>query len=274
MTDNNFSIPVLMYHHVNPQGNFINVKPGAFESHIRYLKEKGYTTLHTNEFNLILKGKLPCPKKPVMLTFDDGWLDNWIFAYPVLLRYQIKAVIFTVTSWIAESGRRKRSDEEITAGLPTHTECQKMVDSNQSADVMISWDEIIEMQNSGLIEFQPHTHRHQRWDKLYNDDKMRINNELHGELETSKKIVEGRLNKKCNVLCWPWGKYNEDYINIARSMGYELLFTTDKGTNTPATDLLKIKRIVIGDISTFTLRKKLFIHSREWLSRVYLRYIK
>ena len=87
-----------MYHHVNPDGNFINVTPEIFEKHIRYLSEEGINALNTADFLLILAGKQPPPKRPVMITFDDGWLDNWSYAFPVLRRYHMKAVIFVVTS--------------------------------------------------------------------------------------------------------------------------------------------------------------------------------
>ena len=262
---------MLMYHHVNPEGDSVNVRPRIFESHMRYLRERGFTALHTNEFLSIMKGRRLPPKRPVMITFDDGWLDNWMFAFPILKQYDMKAVIFIVTSLISEKGRRRRSDEGTVVGLPSHGECENMIAENRGSGVVLSWEELREMEGSGLIDIQSHTHTHQRWDKLYSD-KVKRTDILREELEISKKIIEDKLNKHCNVLCWPWGKYDEDYVAAARSSGYELLFTTEKGTNTPATETWRIRRIVIGNIGTFTFRKKLFIHSRGWLSRAYLRY--
>ena len=92
------------------------------------------------------------------------------------------------------------------------------------------------------------------------------------DLETSKQIIGEKLGKQCNTLCWPWGIYDEEYIALAKSAGYEVLFTTEKGTNTPETEPSKIRRITIGNISPFAFRKKLFIHSRNWLSKAYLKY--
>lgn len=271
MKTNNLAIPVLMYHHVNPDGDFVNVKPGVFEKHIRFLRELGYSSIHTEDMLSIMKKRDITVNKPVMITFDDGWLDNWLFAYPILKKYNMKAVIFIITSLIAENRRRKRSDEGTTQGLPSHRECQKTVEKGRSAEVMLSWEEIEEMESSGLVEFQSHTHTHRRLDKKGNGEES-LNNELHQELETSKSIISRRLKKKCNVLCWPWGKYDNDYIDIARSVGYELLFTTEKGTNTFDADPMRIKRIVIGNIGLFSFRKKMFIYSREWLSKAYLKY--
>ncbi|MDP2157759.1 MAG: polysaccharide deacetylase family protein [Nitrospirota bacterium] len=271
MKKKDFCIPVLTYHHVNDSGNFISVKPYIFESHIRHLKEKGYTSLTAHEFLLICSGAVTAPEKPVMITFDDGWLDNWVFAYPILKKYEQKAVIFVVTSLVAEEGRRVRTDEGLVRPLPSHKECQKIIETGQSADIMFSWEEAREMEKSGLIDIQSHTNTHRRWDRLYPDRNERISL-LHHELVTSKKIVEEKLNKECNALCWPWGRYDQDYIETALSSGYNALFTTKKGTNTRDTDLKGIRRLGIGNISTFTLRKKLFIHSRSWLSSAYLKY--
>lgn len=262
-----------MYHHVNPEGNFINVTPDVFEKQIRHLKEHGYTTLHPSELLSIIKGEQPPPEKPLMITFDDGWLDNWLFAYPTLKKYGMKAVIFVITSRLHEKGRRKRSDEGNVKGLPSHKDCQQLIEAGSETEVMLSWEECREMEDSGLIDIQSHTHTHRRWDKLYPHPEER-RAVLNEELTTSKEIIESKLKKPCNALCWPWGKYNEEYLEAARASGYQLIFTTEKGTNTYATEPWRIKRIVIGNIGNFTLRKKLYIFSREWLSRAYLKYFK
>ena len=270
MTKENFSIPVLMYHHVNPDGDSINVKPQIFEKHIRHLKEEGYTALHTDEFLSIMKGRQLPPEKPIMITFDDGWLDNWLFAFPVLQKYDMKAVVFVVTSRVAEKGRRQRSDEGAITSLPSHKACEEMIEGDCKSEVMLSWEELGEMEASGLIDIQSHTHTHQRWNRL-SSEKNTSRDMLCRELEMSKKIIEDKLGKLCSAFCWPWGINNREYIDIAKSSGYELLFTTEKGTNTNTTEQWKIKRIVIGNISRFTFRKKLFIHSRDWLSKAYLK---
>jgi len=271
MNKSRFNIPVLMYHHVNPRGNFINVTPEKFEAHMRYLDKHGFTTLHTDEFQAILNGQKMPPKKPVMITFDDGWLDNWIFAFPALKKYGMKAVIFVITSLIPEKGRRQRSDEGKVAGLPKHTECERMIGAGSASEVMVSWEEIREMTETGLIEIQSHTHTHRRFDKLY-ADRMERNSFLKQDLQISKNIIEERSGRLCNAVCWPWGKYKSDYIETAQALGFGAMFTTEKGTNTGTTEPWRIRRVVIGNIGIFTFRKKLFIYSRDYLSRAYLKF--
>ncbi len=178
-----------MYHHVNPDGNFINVTPEIFEKHISYLRNSGFTGLHTEDFLSILSGKQHPPERPIVITFDDGWLDNWLYAFPVLKKYHMKAVIFAVTSLVADKARRGRDDEKSVLPLPIHRECQEMVDTGRAQEVMLSWDEMREMEASGLIDIQSHTHTHQRWDKMKYDGKTR-STVISRELETSKKITD------------------------------------------------------------------------------------
>jgi peptidoglycan/xylan/chitin deacetylase (PgdA/CDA1 family) len=264
-----FAIPVLMYHHVNPVGNFVNVTPQRFESHMDYLSRHGFTTLDTREFMDILNSQKKPPEKPVVITFDDGWLDNWLFAFPVLKKYGFKAVIFVITGLVPEKGRRRRADEGAFAGLPPHDECRKMAEEGEAADVMISWEEIGEMVNSGLVDIQSHTHTHIRYDRLYSDHRERMDI-IRYELKISKETIQEKLRRQCIAICWPFGIYDESYVEAAKSAGYSLMFTTQKGTNTRLTEPWRIRRITIGNIGVGTLRKKLFIHMNSCLSHFYL----
>ncbi len=260
-----------MYHHVNPEGDFVNVKPDVFERQVQYLNKHGFIALNSEELLLIMKGEKAPPPKPVMITFDDGWLDNWIYAFPILKKFNMKAVLFVITSLIPQNGLRKRADEGSRVNLSDHKKSLTLIKEGRSSEVIVSWDELRRIESSGLIDVQSHTHTHQRWDKLYTNQKERITM-LNQELKTSKKIIEDKLNKQCDSLCWPQGFYDDDYIVAAESAGYRMMFTTKKGTNTAETDLKEIRRIVIGNISAFSFAKKLFIHSRPRLSSAYLKY--
>ncbi|MBF0319929.1 MAG: polysaccharide deacetylase family protein [Nitrospirae bacterium] len=252
------AIPVLMYHHVNTAGSFITVGLRNFERQMAFLKEQGYRTLNTAEFSDVLAGNAVA-KKAVMITFDDGWADNWQYAYPVLKKYGIKAVFFVVTSWIHDGGVRQH-----TAVPPAHKECKSKVASGLAPEVVMSWDELREMESDGLIDVQSHTHTHKKMDE----------GSVYDDLSASKGLIETRLGKKCEALCWPWGIYNGRYVEEALRVGYRLLFTTELGTNTPAAGPFRIKRIAIGDIGVMNFRKKLFIHSDDALSKLYLRVFK
>src|SRR5690606_7189850 len=94
------TVPVLMYHHVSPGDGMITVSPVNFEQHLLWLKRRGYSSLTSSQFADHLSGQ-PVPRKSVLITFDDGYLDNWVYAYPLLKKYGFTAMVFLVTSWIS-----------------------------------------------------------------------------------------------------------------------------------------------------------------------------
>ena len=118
-------IPALMYHHVTPAGSSINVTPGNFDRQMRFLKENGYQTLHTGEFLDVIKGQRQIPKKAVIITFDDGYKDNYTYAFPVLKKYNLPATVFVIINEIERHDR-------------------------------LSWQEIEDMRGSGIITFGSH----------------------------------------------------------------------------------------------------------------------
>ncbi|KJU83169.1 polysaccharide deacetylase [Candidatus Magnetobacterium bavaricum] len=266
------AIPVLMYHHVNDSGSFITVDVARFEQQMRLLQRMGYRTLHTADLLEIAAGGTT-PQRCVMITFDDGWLDNYVYAYPILKKYGHKAVIFVVTSRITEQGLRPRLDEGFTMPLPSHKECVRMVEEGNGSQCTLSWQELGQMARSGVIDVQSHTHTHVRFDQLYKDNAARLA-QLQADLQRSKTLIEERSDKECHGLCWPWGVYDEGWIATATQAGFKALFTTCTGTNTAQDSMLEVKRLVIGNVGEFAFRKKLLIHSSPWLSRAYVRAFK
>jgi peptidoglycan/xylan/chitin deacetylase (PgdA/CDA1 family) len=294
------AIPVLMYHHVNAVGRRISVTPEYFENHMRYLKNHGYRGLSSEEFLAVIKGDQPADAvvdgkrfKPVVITFDDGWLDNWVYAFPILKRYGMKAVIFVMTKHLAEGGVRRRADEgggattasssgdvapldagvaPLDAGvalLPEHEGCIEALETGRSRDVMLSWDELRLMEDSGLIDVQSHTHSHTRWDlqNMSSEDKER----LLADLRISKELIEKRLGKACRTLCWPYGIYDQKLNDAAVTAGYEVLLTTERGTNEPGCDPLRIKRLPIGNAGALKFAKRMLIYSDTRIFGMYQR---
>jgi len=119
------SVPVLMYHHVSShKGALVTITPENFESHARFLADEGYKTLTLDEFAAFKKGRLELPKKSVLITFDDGWIDNYLVAYPILKKYSLRATIFVITDWVERSNEDKRAGDDIY--IPNHKEGKKL----------------------------------------------------------------------------------------------------------------------------------------------------
>src|SRR3546814_20628223 len=95
------TVPVLMYHHVSPVDGMINVTPSNFEEQLLWLKRPGYRSLSRDEFAAHLDGK-PAPATSALITFDDGSLDNGVYAYPMHKQHSYTAMALLVHVWIAQ----------------------------------------------------------------------------------------------------------------------------------------------------------------------------
>ncbi len=186
------SIPILMYHHIrdydNPEdkiGTNLSVSPQEFINQLNLIENKGYKTV---TFEEILNNHLP--DKPIILTFDDGYLNFYQNAYPELKKRNLKAASYIITNSIGGGA---------------------YMNSNQ----------IKEISNNG-IEIGSHTISHPDLSKLSNEKAER-------EIFESKKILEVLLNKKIVSFCYPSGKYDETTKELVKDAGYSYAVTTNGG---------------------------------------------
>lgn len=262
------AIPVLMYHHISPlKGDTVTVTPEVFEAQMRLLKEQGFFTPSVQELMGFIEGKAGFKGKAAVITFDDGYLDNYIYAFPVLKSLDLKAVVFLVTGWadMASSQGLERNgliDAYRAAPIP-HNRTKELIEHADAAKAVMDWAMIEEMRSSGFVEFGSHTITHSECDKLKED-------ELAKELRGSKKAIEDKLKGRCDYLSWPRGKHNDACLRAAKEAGYSAVFTTEPGVCRPGDDRFSIKRIVVkDDIDWF--RKRLRIYTSTVLSSLYLK---
>lgn len=254
-------IPVLMYHHVAPHpGDMVTVTPETFEGQMRHLAKNGYAALSLDELLSAIRREWTPPKKAVAITFDDGWLDNWACAFPVLVKYRLRAAVFVATGWVDRASAE--GPPVSPAAFPPHREARRMVERGECRGVVIDWARIAEMRASGLVDFYSHTASHADCDRL---DADTVAEELRG----SKRVLEERLGSPCPYLCWPFGKFSEGAVALARETGYRALFTTRPGVVREGTDPFDIPRVVVKDrVDWFRSRARLY--TRPWLSSLYL----
>jgi len=273
------TVPVFMYHHVNwHEGDLVTLSPPGFETHLRTLKDRGYQALFLDELVPILRGERAAVRPSVALTFDDGHLDNWVFAFPLLRKYGMKATIFVITSWMGEGEVRSLWDPERPPGadLPPilrHREVKKRAALGDGAAAM-NWNEARAMEASGWVDIQSHTHFHRDY-FLPGEGGFQLPPEnrepLREDLVRSRELIEARLNKKGRFLSWPWGRYDAAAQTLALEAGFEAMVTTEKGVNVPGSGVTSIKRIVAksGEGSWFS--RRLSIYSRGTVGRIYSR---
>lgn len=220
-----WEMPVIMYHRVvndiaeaGVHGTYVT--KDIFEKQMEYLKSQGYETVTFKDLvNNGYKKRFDRDKKWIMLTFDDGYTDNYDIAYPILKKYGYRGIIYLVSDldynrWDVE----EKSNPERKFSL-------------------MSIDQLKELKEYG-IEFGGHTKTHPRLGKISLDDAKK-------EIEESKAVLEERLDEKLISFAFPYGDLNEDVKAIVKNVGYEFAVATDSGSLIFSEDLYEIRRIGI-----------------------------
>lgn len=237
MAEDNRQLTVLVYHHIQePAKSDVSCTPAQFDAQMIAIKEAGFTPLTIPQTRSFLTGTLAENiKKPVLITFDDGYESLYEYALPVSKKYGIPMAVFIVTSRI---GQKPQFAKYLTA------------------------DEIKEMNASGFWYFGSHTHNlHTESIKIYSAfGGGKVNpmlEELRADLEESSKCLENILGSKPDIIAWPYGKHNSEYTTIARLEGYKMHFTSLPGYNEPGTNPYSIKRIPVSarDTAETVVRK-------------------
>lgn len=199
----NKGVPAFLYHQVNES---VNITPELFEKHIKILLSKGMTPITISEY---IDGI--SVKNPVLITFDDGYYDNYKNLFPILKKYNIKVSIFLNTFYIQDKVKdRKYFEFDKLANLNAIK--KYLTTGEASSDQYMSWEEIKEMHDSGLVDFQAHSHKHIA---VYKDTKLEgiidANYDDYNDLFHYGNIKEGYpLFKKR-------GEYTIQAINVDRA---------------------------------------------------------
>lgn len=150
-------IPVIMYHGVGPDRpgwsqNYLLTPLEIFEGQMKVLVEEGWTTISLSDLHSHMTEGAALPEKPIVLTFDDGYLDNWVYAFPVLKRYGHRAVIWVSTDFVDPGTEVRPTLDDVWAGRMTNSELTVMG--------YLSWEEMRRMVGSGHVEIQSHAKTH------------------------------------------------------------------------------------------------------------------
>jgi peptidoglycan/xylan/chitin deacetylase (PgdA/CDA1 family) len=213
-----FEVPILMYHYIrtvdDPEkdkiGAKLSVTPAHFDSQMKWLKNEGYITVNPE----YLLSPVKLDKKPIVITFDDGYLDAYTDAYPILKNYDFKATFYIITDSV-------------------------------NSQYYMTWDQIKEMKNYGM-NFGSHTSTHPNLTKINNET-------LDNQLLWSKNKLETELSLSISDFCYPSGKYNDGTITKLKELGYKTAVTTETGIASQKSDLFKLPRKRMEDNSNLAL---------------------
>jgi peptidoglycan/xylan/chitin deacetylase (PgdA/CDA1 family) len=217
------SIPILLYHHISPDRE---MTPQAFERQLRFLLDQGYESLSMDEVLAVSEGRRPVNHRAFAVTFDDGYLDNWLCAFPILQKLGVKAAMYLVTERVENEAKPRRVEGMIDTKS-----------SERAPGGFLSWSEVGAMAASGLVTFGSHTHTHRHFVRQEPYENLDI------ELRQSKRLIEEHLGRSCDHLAWPWGDFETAWWKDVRSIGYRTAVTTLSGANTTGTNPLSLKRL-------------------------------
>lgn len=261
-------LPVLMYHHISPQPGLVTCTPENFRAQMQWLAENGWKTLSTAAFATALASGV-IPKKSVLITFDDGYLDNWVHAHPVLAEFGQTATLFLITGWMGDGAVRPHAGQANTPELPSHRQAMAAAQAGRYDEAFLRWSEVAAMRAAGTFDFHSHTHSHTRWDRTLADAVARAA-ALAADLAASRATLAAQLGEASPHLCWPQGYFDADYQRIALAAGFSHLYTTEHGVVRRDVDLARIPRLVAKDKGAAWFARRMGIYGRPWLSALYL----
>ncbi len=237
-------VPILMYHRIaDIPGDRNSLPKEKFEQQLLYLSSHNYTAITPDMLYEHYKNNAPLPPKPVLLTFDDGYADNYSEALPLLKKYHMTAVVFPIANWI---------------GKPNHWE-----HFGKKETMTMTLPQLQDWLKQGM-DIQPHTHNHPF---LANCD----DNKLHDELAISKQQLTKLLDKPMNYICYPYGNFNQKVMRSAKDVGYKMAFAIFESVPLWHINLFALPRIPIPShqkMWEFKLKVSsinvLFVAMRKW----------
>ena len=207
--NDNRGVPVICYHYIDkdPSGKSpLIISKEKFIQHLQTIKDDGYTTITMAELNDYLFKDKPIPEKSVVITFDDGSIDNYTNAFPILKEFNMKATMFIISSYL----------DGVSYVAP---------------------NQVKEMSDYG-IDIESHTVTHRRLSEMSYEDQL-------NELKNSKESLEKITGKPIIAVAYPEGMYNEDTKKATMEAGYSMGFTVERGYADRSDNAAQLNRICV-----------------------------
>ena len=211
-------VPILMYHHIaTPPPNAdairrdLSVRPIAFQEQIGYLRVNGYQAIGLDDLVDYLLGQRTLPIRAVVLTFDDGYEDNYTQAFPALRSNGFTGTFFIITDYV---GQRE----------------------------YMTWEQIAEMSRAGM-SMQAHGRTH-------DDLAISSAEHTAWQVAGSRMMLEEKLGQPVHFFCYPSGRYTAQTITILRAHGYTAALTTAYGATHSASSLFELRRVRVRGSDT------------------------
>jgi peptidoglycan/xylan/chitin deacetylase (PgdA/CDA1 family) len=198
------AVPILAYHEVGETDDLYNITANQFEEQMAYLTRNGYHAISLEDLFNFYNGQGKLPEKPVVITFDDGYEDNYLVALPILEKYNLSATVFIVPNLIGTEG-------------------------------YLSWQQVTEMQQRHT-EIGSHTMSHIAMDEIGEEQQRQ-------EASESKSVLEQHMGKPIRFFAYPFGGFTATTEQILQEAGYRGACAGMPGLNDKSTDVYALKRI-------------------------------
>lgn len=218
--EEDIAVPIVLYHSILEKDKINNrycITPAELESDLEYIRDNGYSTITmTNLIDYVHDG-FPLPEKPIILTFDDGFLNNYVYVLPLLNKYEMKAVESIIGSY-TDLFSNEKSDNLVYSHL--------------------NWEQVIDMMQSGCFEIQNHTYA------LHSNNKGRVGAKMkHGEspeyyekvlnedIGGFQQLIQEKTEYTPNTFVYPYGEISKESVNILKNLGFKASLSTYGGIN-------------------------------------------
>ncbi|MCS6835061.1 MAG: polysaccharide deacetylase family protein [Anaerolineae bacterium] len=212
-------VPILMYHYVGslpPNADqyrtALTISASMFRDHLRYLAEEGYSTISLYDLDEALNAGYPLPPKPIILTFDDGYIDHYENVFPALQEFGFTGTFFIITGFADENKRGH-----------------------------LSWPQIIEMGQAGM-SMEAHTKSHVELDKRSYDFLVY---QMLGSIES----LEAYLGRPARMFSYPVGRYDDLTLLVASQANIRRAVTTQNGQVHTTDNRLELPRLRISNMT-------------------------
>lgn len=194
------TVPILSYHRFGEGRGRLSVSAEQFDAQMAYLRDQGFHVVALADAAAFFRGERALPRKSVVLTIDDGYRSVYNIAYPILSRYGYPATVFIYSDYINRGG--------------------------------LSWDQMREMEASGLISFQAHSKTHANLTQRLPDETLAdYRRRLKAEVSMPVEKLSGRMGDPVYGYAYPFGAVNRLVVDELKRAGYELGATVRRGGN-------------------------------------------
>lgn len=239
-------VPIIMYHGVSADESIQNdyvISPAELECDLEYLSEHNYTTVFVSDLVNYVNEGVPLPQNPIVLTFDDGYYNNYLYLYPLLKKYSCKALISPIAYYSDMYSENGEVNER-------YTHC--------------TWQQLSEMYGSGLVEIGNHTYNMHSYGngrngigQMSGEDTDMYKSLIKEDISKAECLIKENTGVDCEVFAYPFGIWCDSSLEVIKELDYKAVLTVESGINHlkqgRSDDLYTLKRLIRPHGSGFDL---------------------